>query len=39
MINFIEVNGLMHFEIDKENLRKNNLMASSVLEKMAYTAN
>lgn len=39
MINFIEVNGLMHFEMGKENLKKNNLMASSVLEKMAISAN
>jgi len=35
MINFIPVNGVMKFEMNKENLRKNNLMASSVLEKMA----
>ena len=35
MINFIPVNGVMKFEMNKEILRKNNLMASSVLEKMA----
>jgi hypothetical protein len=35
MINFIPVNGVMKFELNKENLRRNNLMASSVLEKMA----
>jgi hypothetical protein len=35
MINFIPVNGVMKFEMSKEGLRKNNLMASSVLEKMA----
>jgi len=35
MINFVPVNGIMKFEMNKENLRKNNLMASSVLEKMA----
>jgi hypothetical protein len=35
MINFIPVNGVMKFEMNKESLRKNNLMASSVLEKMA----
>jgi hypothetical protein len=35
MINFVAVNGVMKFEINKEILRKNNLMASSVLEKMA----
>jgi hypothetical protein len=35
MINFIPVNGVMKFEMNKEGLRKNNLMASSVLEKMA----
>jgi len=34
-INFIPVNGVMKFEISKENLKKNNLMASSILEKMA----
>jgi hypothetical protein len=39
MINFIAVNGIMKFEMNKENLRKNNLMASSVLEKMAASAN
>jgi hypothetical protein len=35
MINFIPVNGVMKFEMNKESLRKNSLMASSVLEKMA----
>jgi hypothetical protein len=35
MINFIPVNGVMKFEMNKEILRRNNLMASSVLEKMA----
>lgn len=35
MINFVPVNGVMKFEMNKENLRRNNLMASSVLEKMA----
>jgi hypothetical protein len=35
MINFIPVNGVMKFEMNREGLRKNNLMASSVLEKMA----
>jgi hypothetical protein len=35
MINFVPINGVMKFEMNKENLRKNNLMASSVLEKMA----
>jgi hypothetical protein len=35
MINFVPVNGVMKFEMNKEGLRKNNLMASSVLEKMA----
>jgi hypothetical protein len=39
MINFISVNGLMQFEMNLENLKKNNLMASSVLEKMARAAN
>jgi hypothetical protein len=35
MINFIPVNGVMKFEMNMDSLRKNNLMASSVLEKMA----
>ena len=35
MINFIPVNGIMKFEMNKEGLRRSNLMASSVLEKMA----
>lgn len=35
MINFVPVNGVMKFEMNKESLRRNNLMASSVLEKMA----
>ncbi len=35
MINFIPINGVMKFEINMESLRKNNLMASSALEKMA----
>jgi hypothetical protein len=35
MINFVPINGVMKFEMNKEGLRKNNLMASSVLEKMA----
>jgi hypothetical protein len=35
MINFIPVNGVMKFEMNRESLRKNSLMASSVLEKMA----
>lgn len=35
MINFVPVNGVMKFEMNKEGLRRNNLMASSVLEKMA----
>jgi hypothetical protein len=35
MINFVPINGVMKFELNKEGLRKNNLMASSVLEKMA----
>lgn len=35
MINFIPINGVMKFEMNKEGLRRNNLMASSVLEKMA----
>ena len=35
MINFIPINGVMKFEMNKESLRRNNLMASSVLEKMA----
>ncbi len=34
-ITFVPVDGVMKFQINKENLRKNNLMASSVLEKMA----
>ena len=39
MINFIPVNGMMKFEMSNENLRKNKLMASSVLEKMAASSN
>jgi hypothetical protein len=39
MINFISVDGMMQFEMNPENLRKSNLMASSVLEKMARNAN
>jgi hypothetical protein len=35
MINFIPIDGIMKFEMDRESLRKNKLMASSVLEKMA----
>jgi hypothetical protein len=35
MINFIPVNGVMKFEMNKESLRKNNLTASLALEKMA----
>jgi hypothetical protein len=34
-INFIPVNGVMKFEINKDNLKRSNLMASSILEKMA----
>jgi hypothetical protein len=39
MINFIPVNGMMQFEMSNENLKKNNLMTSSVLEKMATSSN
>jgi hypothetical protein len=39
MINFIPVNGLMEFEISQDNLRKNRLTASTVLERMAYSSN
>lgn len=39
MINFIPVNGLMQFEINLENFRKNRLMASTVLERMSYNPN
>lgn len=39
MINFIPVNGTMQFEMSNDNLRKNKLMASSVLEKMAVSSN
>lgn len=35
MINFVPINGVMKFEMNRESLRRNNLMASSVLEKMA----
>jgi hypothetical protein len=35
MINFVPINGVMKFEMNREIIRKNNLMASSVLEKMA----
>jgi hypothetical protein len=35
MINFIPVNGTMQFEMNRDVLHKNNLMASSVLERMA----
>lgn len=35
MINFVPVDGIMKFEINRENLRKNNLTLSSNLEKMA----
>jgi len=39
MINFVSVNGMMQFEMDKEGLKKSGLMSSSVLEKMARTVN
>jgi hypothetical protein len=39
MINFIPVNGMMQFEMSNENLKKNKLMASSILEKMAASTN
>lgn len=39
MINFIPVNGTMQFEMNKDGLQKNKLMASSVLERMAKSSN
>jgi len=39
MINFIPVNGMMQFEMSNENLKRNKLMASSILEKMASSSN
>jgi len=39
MINFVAVNGVMQFEINRDNLRKNNLSVSSNLEKMAVSVN
>jgi hypothetical protein len=39
MINFVSVNGMMQFEMNKESLKKNKLMASSSLEKMARISN
>jgi hypothetical protein len=39
MINFIPVDGLMQFEMDQDNLRKNKLMASAMLQKMAVNDN
>jgi hypothetical protein len=39
MINFVPVEGIMKFEMNREGLKKNNLMASSVLEKMAILSN
>ena len=39
MINFVPVNGVMQFEINRDNLRKNNLSVSSNLEKMAVSVN
>jgi len=38
-INFVSVDGIMKFEMSREGLKKNNLMASSVLERMAINAN
>lgn len=38
-INFVSVDGIMKFEMSKEGLQKNNLMASSVLERMAVSVN
>ena len=38
-INFVSVDGIMKFEMNKDGLKKNNLMASSVLERMALTVN
>jgi hypothetical protein len=35
MINFVSSEGKMKFEISKENLQRNDLLASSMLEKMA----
>ena len=39
MINFIPVDGMMKFEISQENLKKNKLMASVILQKMAVNIN
>lgn len=39
MINFLPVDGLMQFEMDQDNLRKNKLMASTMLQKMAVNDN
>lgn len=38
-INFVSIDGVMKFEMSKEGLKKNNLMASSVLERMAVAVN
>ncbi len=35
MINFVPADGVMRFELSRENLQKSNLLASTVLEKMA----
>jgi len=35
MINFVAADGVMRFELSRENLQKSNLLASTVLEKMA----
>ncbi len=39
MINFVPVDGLMQFEMSSETLRRNKLMASSALERMAVSVN
>jgi hypothetical protein len=38
-INFVSVDGVMKFEMSREGLKKSNLMASSVLERMAVSVN
>jgi len=38
-INFVSVDGIMKFEISREGLKRNNLMTSSVLERMAVSVN
>lgn len=35
MINFVQADGMMRFEISRENLKKNDLLVSAALEKMA----